>query len=1161
VAGATFKYLGVSKSNDVTPNVGQANDGLAVIDADLTARVARPPQEEFTVPKTLAYNANISLYNAAGKQWSTATADRRYVSLDPRDEDGGCIPYAGISSTNGLWVHWNMTDSCGNTRRLAFTPGYDSYYGYTYYPIDYEHTAAPAITFTNDCNYANLSISNMASLIQTSSYSNGFYAPTTSTGSVYVRVKPSAPKGQGTPETPEWPTGATVIHGANASSITSASQLISFTYSGEYVLQVSTTGAFTKNAGNCVQEYPITVVRPPFLVDRLNTIAYRCPTQGGIGFSTSGQIAVRPINGSGGQYLYELFDKDEDPLTAVPILSKTGNDTQGIFGDNEKCTIPGINYGKSWAEMVDAQGNGIDSVQVRITDLGCGRVTPPTAIAIHNLNNVSVLWTIGSPRKCIGDDLQLRAMALGKNTTYRWYDKEGTLLQSGSNPNLDITNLTVDDGGTYKLIIDVDGCPNITKESEIKISVADKQMYWNPAASDNNWHNNTNWLLIDSRETLGFKESASIPAPCTTVHIAGNALHYPSLDAEATPRIIGTEHVGLPACDTIYYHYGSETAYPHYLDYNRAKVQYNFRYYSTLAVPSPTRPNTLTGTQPAMSRDNANYPNVAAGTALPYMLRNRWYMLSTPLKDMTGGDFSMAGKPMLYQRLYNASEPISGFAFHDTFTRPFNNLAEDASQHGYGLAVLAADGWNAVGWNDHSNLQNTAIQGVIELPVYMDKSNDSDIMKAHLQTYDGSASKFEYFKWRDDGDTSVPVLGPMGVYDTKERGYTGYRFVFENEKDTVSSERYPTSADPMTAIYDLPLGEILAGGSTNRVMIGNPLMCHIDFAKIYAANNDVIKDYYYIVEDASENFIPSYTGDIAPLQGFVVEVLPGRSRDYLRLPLEGAYTVVSQSGWDYQNNGPKPPVGGIDAHPRSAALKTAKATGRIDIIASTPYPAELSGIASGDSIRIAANILFDNEGHSDIPKITFPEGIENKAEVFVVSQDGTQINAAQQAGNQPESLKIGLESKYEKEIVLSFRFEGTLVQSATFIDKVTGIRLTVSNGSRYRFTHRYNRNEGGFEGVDSERFELWPTYLNGDGIENGDYFLTAGIQENELRVLTSETLSQVEVVNAAGTVIHKATDINASRYNRPLQVTAGVYLLNISLSDGRIETRKALITK
>jgi hypothetical protein len=379
---------------------------------------------------------------------------------------------------------------------------------------------------------------------------------------------------------------------------------------------------------------------------------------------------------------------------------------------------------------------------------------------------------------------------------------------------------------------------------------------------------------------------------------------------------------------------------------------------------------------------------------------------------------------------------------------------------------------------------------------------------------------------------------------------------FEKAQDTVSIENG-------IATYNMPLGEILAGGTTNRVMLGNPLMCHIDFDKIYANNSDVIEDAYWLVTGDNETFdlyttamgdtpLNGVTRDIAPLQGFVVQVKANRSRDYLNLPLEGANAVVSLNGWNYTLDGAKP------AQPKTRTAQVQASTGRIDMIASTPLPSEIAGSATGDSIRTGAAILFGYEEARNAPKLVFPEGLLNKAEVFTVSADGASLNAQQVENNLPEKVKLGVESQYTGEIALQFRIYGRLVEKATLYDKALNVRIPVTDGTVYRFTHRIYRAEGGYQGVDCERFELSPTYRQGDKVEDSRYYLSASIQDDELYVLSSETIEAIEVVNAAGALLFQASGINADSYRHALNAPSGVYMVKILLANGQTDTRKVV---
>jgi hypothetical protein len=1091
-----FTYIGASTSSSSTwlPTPGDPQDYTSV--------VPLPPVLSFTTPDNFDNGASyVYVYPLNVDPLDQSSASGRRKAYSTRNE----WPY-------GIYLHWSVTDSCGNTRRMVVS------HGYPFHEFTYDRQPADEIRISENCGVAEITMPQINNLIKYDYYNNGFGAPQTNLSwNAAYRVKTG---------TGNIPSGAQVTYSNINDYCVTPTDKIYLTSSGKYVIQTvrtynNNTSSVSFSSAYCMREDTIEINLPPFQMDKNLTAAFRCPTPDGT-IALTGLIQVKPLNGSGG-YRYDLFLKADDPETATPIDTKYGGVNDGVF--------------TSWAGIT-----GDDSLKIKVTDTICLR-SFVELIAIYDLNNATVAWQTGSARKCIGDPLYLHALPLGDDATFKWTYPNGT-ISNLQHPV--IPSLTTALSGIYHLEVTIPGCSDAKVERDVAISVADKLMYWNPDAEDNNWHNSNNWLLKNGTP------SASFPASCTTVHIAGNAMHYPSLDVEGSPRTVGSDYVGPPACDTIIYHYGGETSYPHYLRYNRAKVQYNFRYYTPLLAP----PNGTIGSQPTVNYDVSNYPNSSSGDgAPPYMERNRWYIIAAPLKYLTGGDFGIAGYPSTYQRLYNATNPHNRFAYHDNFTTPFPTLNGDIQGTGHAMSLLVADNYNIIGWNNHSNLQT--MRGIFEMPFYME--NNPTVMTAHLQTYNPvtSTSTFQYFDYTD--------LSLRNNYETMTRNYKGYRFVYENAQDTVTLGI--DAGGNTVAMYHMPLGEILSGSATQRVMIGNPLMCHINFDRIYDYNDDVIEDHYWAV-DAAESFLDYTIGitpasggtteDIAPLQGFVVQVKPDglRSRNYLTLPLEGNYSVVSQHGWNY-NGGttPKPPL----PKPRAAkdASQTQK-TGQINICGVTPMPAEIAESPT-DSIRISTSFLFGYEKTGNTPKIVFPEGLANKAEVFAISQDGNEINSRQFENGKPQILRFGLESQYTGEIVLQFAVLGELLEKATLYDKVRNISIPVFNGSTYRFTHRFDRVEGEYRGMDSERFELTPVYRSGEGLDGSDYYLSVGVQEQELNVLSSEPLSEVEVVNAAGASLFRTAGIGASSYRRQLNVPEGVYIVKVRLADGRRTTHKVLI--
>jgi hypothetical protein len=261
---------------------------------------------------------------------------------------------------------------------------------------------------------------------------------------------------------------------------------------------------------------------------------------------------------------------------------------------------------------------------------------------------------------------------------------------------------------------------------------------------------------------------------------------------------------------------------------------------------------------------------------------------------------------------------------------------------------------------------------------------------------------------------------------------------------------------------------------------------------------------------------------------------------------------VSQHGWNY-GLGAKPP----QPKPRAATVAKDSRQGRIDIYGITPKPAEVAENES-DSIRIPASFLFGYEGAASTPKLVFPEGLANKAEVYAISADGRDINARQPESGFPQKLRFGLESLSEEEVTLQFRLSG-VVESALLFDKAANRQIPIVDGSRYRFTHRFERKEGEFKGMDSERFELEPTYRSGEGTGGENAYLWVSADRQELKVQAGQLIEAVEMTTASGSVLFKSAGIHSAGYRKGLSVPSGVYMVRVSLESGKTEARKLIV--
>lgn len=984
----------------------------------------------------------------------------------PKTYTGSIYPYStayNLSSyiaTNkiptGEKIQFLVTDSCGRERTLTYT-GVSTYF--------FENN--PTINTTTSCGRATITAPNLADVYKSLNTSTN---AVTKGSTVYLKIMSA-------------PTGADVIYSFGSGYIrsTSATDNIQVSKSGTYRLRVSTSTSFTTSS--CYLDMDVDIQIPEMSIDEATTAAYRCPGS----LVGTGYMNIKVKNGSG-NYHFTLYGQN-DPNTVL------ATSTDGVF--------------TSW------QPSSSDYYSVKIEDLNCGR-SMTHSIFVYDLGNATLGWPEDNIFiKCLGDKIRLYSLALGE-TSYTWTGPGGW-SSTERNPEIPIAELG--HSGVYTITVEVPGCgAQATVSHSFRLSIADKVMYWNPDAVDNNWYNIANWLTSTSEQAL------AVPAPCTTVHIAGNALKYPNLSMETTPR----SQYGFPACDTIIYHYGSETVYPHFLKYNRARVQYNLGFYQTYA----------TNTQPTLSNDYSEYPDAFYGDEIPSIKRAQWYLISAPLKHITGGDFGLAGYPNLYQRLYNSTDPERGEAAKDSYTLPFNTQNIDLTTTGHAMALWVPDYDPAyIGLGDHKYLQ--ALKGILEMPYFL---NPQIMAQRPLNTYNvaDSTSIFQYY------DAMSPTLNPVNQRDSYQRGYQAYRFAFENAKDTVSI--YNVKGQNVAG-YRLILPEITTNSQSKRVLIGNPLMCHIDFDKIYALNSDVIEDYYMISDGAGELFktyrVEGVANDlpkqIPPLQGFIV-TLKSSGTNSLLLPFEGANSIIS-------------PTADGSALPKPRITKSANANssrGWLNIVASTPPKSGLMGTLGNVSTR---STLLINYPISDIPKVVFPDGLDKKAEVYLIGGDGY-LNTEQVEYNHPETVKFGVESQYKENITLSFEKDNGVIDRVILVDKYLNTTKDITDDKAYTFKHRSTYNKG----IDNDRFELYITY-NSSSIDKTDNGATIiQLSKTKLEVESDNIINSVSLYDTAGRCILTKLGITTTHFSEDVNLSVGVYAVAVTLTnDKRIITKKVAV--
>ncbi|MDR3704897.1 MAG: DUF1573 domain-containing protein [Paludibacteraceae bacterium] len=232
--------------------------------------------------------------------------------------------------------------------------------------------------------------------------------------------------------------------------------------------------------------------------------------------------------------------------------------------------------------------------------------------------------------------------------------------------------------------------------------------------------------------------------------------------------------------------------------------------------------------------------------------RNKWYTLTAPLKNMYSGDYYFsAGAPVTYMRLFDAINPDSlsnGHLYTGTWTRTFANL-KVALTPGSGFAYNI----DSTVWNYPKGRYFSHDDKALTFPRM---NSDSSL----ITTYIPYASF-----------TGKPLIS-QAISETRYDSIA-YRFAMENNSNVLSN-------------LTIPLNKGLN-------LIGNPLMTHLDVAKLLTHNSSISSTFRFWNGSTFVTYTStgvgsgiwsdgSYTGTlIAPMQSFIVDAASASSLTFL----------------------------------------------------------------------------------------------------------------------------------------------------------------------------------------------------------------------------------------------------------------------------------------
>ena len=369
---------------------------------------------------------------------------------------------------------------------------------------------------------------------------------------------------------------------------------------------------------------------------------------------------------------------------------------------------------------------------------------------------------------------------------------------------------------------------------------------------------------------------AVVPTACNNVYIPGNLSDYPQLTSAAE-------------CRNIYFMQGGELGRPDRLTYRRAYVQLNFDLKQSSQIKENNKNLVLNS---GATTDRVKYSAAVSATPLN---RERWYMLTAPLRGTVTGDLGFGGFPLTFLMKFGPVSKGANSYNVGQWTTPYTEMTESLDctdgfayyMYGYNMSsnnngclesgvYSASSGLNEFPLLPASrNGLNYGIRetnGILELPSFSDTTN----LNAHrTQTYDLTSRLSTFYNIYDGKNGStLNALSGYQEYLTREANDGNYRFAPETFNGSTWTFR--------PIVYHSGAGLI----GDDEFMAGNPYMSSIDMIAFLGDNAATLQPQYRLwngytfisftliggtVVSSEPSFVnPGY---VAPLQGFFLRTV------------------------------------------------------------------------------------------------------------------------------------------------------------------------------------------------------------------------------------------------------------------------------------------------
>jgi len=737
-----------------------------------------------------------------------------------------------------------------------------------------------------------------------------------------------------------------------------------------------------------------------------------------------------------------------------------------------------------------------------------------TCITKFTVGEVTIPTLSGPDPACTGDESTYTTQENMSN--YEWtisgtVNTDYTITSGGGTTNNTIT-IQWKTTGSHTISVNFtnqSGCQSDTPTTKnVTVQVCCPPIViWVGANNNHDWDTPQNWY------------PPQVPQACSDVYIPGNATVFPTLTS-----------TGSNTCKSIYFLSGAQLGQPQHLKYDSAYIQLNLGAGSSVQT-------TIT--------DNASLVNLGtnipsesklqfgAGNSGVIMPRDRWNMISIPLKGVTTGDIAFGGYPFVYMRKFDTSKTEEdGTSFIGGRWSEYYSRMNEEFKAGEGF-VYWVNGYKDArkfhdrnslfvkeGLNGNQTFGLGELNGILQLPFYND-TYQSDRHRNHL--YENDVSSFYYFIQSADDNQFLDLLDEK---DLVTRTADSYRFIAESMNGSSITMDVTYNAGQ----YDDPNGKF--------VLLGNPYMSALDFEKFQEDNSGLIKQGYQIWTGTAFEAVDNNV-KIAPMQSFIVE-------------LNSAAPANTALTFNYD-------VARVAVADKTSMLRSAPAENTFDNQLKI-Y------LKIGDNISYTC-IRQQNDAENDFGDMDMSKIIEypvnrNIPEIYSLTSMSAINKSRALAVNSIKSnditIPLGIVTTYSGNMKIELQGMKNYNAYITFIDLQSENKETdITGKDNFEYVFNYNAalDENGYGKSLENRFLLRISLKAASGIDTypGGNKIVAYVNTDDIIITTSENdkISKVSLFDMNGRLLYQEKNINASYHILPgILQGQGIYIAKIQSTSG-----------